>query len=55
MMIFFIAGAETVASILTWALSEVASSSEIQSRLQEEADRVLGGGPARMSTCSSWS
>ncbi|GGU81494.1 cytochrome P450 [Lentzea flava] len=46
-MIFFIAGSETVASTLTWALSEVAGNPEIQSQLQEEADRVLAGSPAR--------
>ncbi|MEL3949389.1 cytochrome P450 [Streptomyces sp. LNU-CPARS28] len=41
------AGSETVASTLTWAMYLLARNPAAQRRLQEEADSVLGGRPAR--------
>ncbi|WJV50618.1 cytochrome P450 [Streptomyces flavofungini] len=41
------AGSETVASTLTWALYLLSRNPAAQRRLQEEADTVLGGRPAR--------
>jgi cytochrome P450 len=44
--IFFIAGVETTAAGLAWALHLIAQHPETQRRLQTEADAVLGGQPA---------
>jgi len=41
--LFFIAGHETTASTLTWALHVLARRKDIQERVQEEVDRVLKG------------
>ncbi len=40
---FIVAGHETVASALTWAWALLAAHPEVQRRLQEESDAVLGG------------
>ena len=42
---FIVAGHETVASALTWAWALVADRPDVQRRLQEESDAVLGGRP----------
>ena len=44
---FFITGSETVASTLAWALNELVTQPDIQRRVQEEVDRVVGAGPVR--------
>lgn len=43
---FFLAGAETVAAALSWALDLVARHPEVERRLHAEVDEVLKGGPA---------
>ncbi|GLF95109.1 cytochrome P450 [Streptomyces yaizuensis] len=43
---FFLAGTETTASTLGWALHALAEHPEFQERLRTEADTVLGGRPA---------
>ncbi|MGA5135348.1 cytochrome P450 [Streptomyces olivoreticuli] len=43
---FFLAGVETTASTLSWALYLVSSNSGIENRLQSEVDVVLAGRPA---------
>ncbi|GLF93110.1 cytochrome P450 [Streptomyces yaizuensis] len=43
---FFIAGTETTASALSWALAALAEHPELQERLRDEVDTVLGGRPA---------
>ena len=40
---FIVAGHETVASALTWSWALLAAHPEMQARLQEESDTVLGG------------
>lgn len=42
----FLAGHETSASALTWAAHLLANAPDIQARVQQEADRVLGQGAA---------
>lgn len=42
-MMFFLAGSETTASALSWALHLVAAHPAIEQRLYEEVDRVLAG------------
>ncbi|MER6910094.1 cytochrome P450 [Streptomyces sp. NPDC000594] len=42
---FFIAGAETTGGTIAWALTHLATRPDLQTRLQEETDRVLAGGP----------
>lgn len=44
--VFFLAGHETTASVLTWALYVLASQPHIADRLCAEADHVFGAGPA---------
>ncbi|MCX4910122.1 cytochrome P450 [Streptomyces sp. NBC_00878] len=43
---FFLAGTETTASVLAWALDLLARHPEIEQRLHAEVDTVLGGAPA---------
>lgn len=45
-LIFFLAGTETTASVLAWALHLLARHPEIEQRLHAEVDTVLGGAPA---------
>ncbi|WP_190132273.1 cytochrome P450 [Streptomyces mashuensis] len=45
---FFMAGTDTTASTLAWALHLVSRHPETQERLQAEADAVLGGRAARL-------
>ncbi|MGW4329048.1 cytochrome P450 [Nocardia sp. NPDC004573] len=47
LMSFFIAGSETTASALAWALHLLVAHPDIEERLHEETDRVLHGAPAR--------
>ncbi|MEU2123655.1 cytochrome P450 [Nocardia niwae] len=47
LMSFFIAGSETTASALAWALHLLVAHPEIEERLHHETDRVLHGAPAR--------
>ncbi|MET8797663.1 cytochrome P450 [Nocardia sp. NPDC004568] len=44
---FFIAGSETTASALTWALHLLVTHPDIEERLHQETERVLHGAPAR--------
>ncbi|WP_279614444.1 cytochrome P450 [Streptomyces hygroscopicus] len=46
MLTVFLAGTETTASALTWALDLLAHHPEIEQRLHTEADTVLHGNPA---------
>lgn len=46
MMTFYIAGTETIAITLSWALHLVASHPDIERRLHDEVDTVLAGRPA---------
>jgi cytochrome P450 len=43
---FYLAGTETTATVLAWALHEVAHHPDIEQALREEVDTVLGGQPA---------
>lgn len=45
---FFLAGAETTASSLVWALRLLSQSPDVERQVHEEVDAVLGGRPARM-------
>ncbi|MFE7743890.1 cytochrome P450 [Nocardia sp. NPDC057455] len=47
LMSFFIAGSETTASALAWALHLLVAHPEIEERLHQETDQVLHGAPAR--------
>ncbi|MEV0106501.1 cytochrome P450 [Nocardia sp. NPDC050799] len=47
LMAFFIAGSETTASALAWALHLLVAHPEIEERLHQETARVLEGAPAR--------
>ncbi|MCX0274888.1 cytochrome P450 [Nocardia zapadnayensis] len=47
LMAFFIAGSETTASALAWALHLLVAHPEIEERLHQETARVLDGAPAR--------
>jgi cytochrome P450 len=47
-MLFFLAGVETAAITLAWALHVVATHPDIERRLHEEVDAVLGGDPATL-------
>jgi cytochrome P450 len=47
---FLVAGHETVASALTWALVLLGSDPEVADRVAEEAERVLGNAPAPTAT-----
>lgn len=47
LMAFFIAGSETTASALAWALDLLLDHPEIEERLHREASRVLNGAAAR--------
>ncbi|RKN52345.1 cytochrome P450, partial [Streptomyces klenkii] len=44
-MAVFLAGTETTASALTWALYLLATHRDVEERLHAEVDRVLAGGP----------
>ncbi|MEU7062916.1 cytochrome P450 [Streptomyces sp. NPDC046161] len=46
-MTFFIAGAETAANLLAWALHLLAQHPAIRADVEAEADTVLAGGPIR--------
>lgn len=45
---FIVAGHETVASALSWSWSLLARHPDVQERVAEEAERVLGAGPATL-------
>lgn len=47
LLAFFIAGSETTASALAWALQLLVAHPEIEERLHQETARVLAGAPAR--------
>ncbi|MFI2228760.1 cytochrome P450 [Nocardia testacea] len=47
LMAFFIAGSETTASALAWALHLLVAHPQIEERLHQETARVLDGAPAR--------
>jgi pentalenene oxygenase len=47
LLAFFIAGSETTASALAWALHLLVAHPEIEERLHQETARVLAGAPAR--------
>lgn len=44
----FLAGHETTANALTWAFYRLSQHPEVEARLHEEVDRVLGGRPATL-------
>ncbi len=50
--IFFLAGHETSASALAWAMYILANDPETQTRVAAEADRVFGAGPVNFSSVS---
>jgi cytochrome P450 len=43
--VFFLAGHETTASVLTWAFYILATRPDVVARLRDEVDEVAGGGP----------
>ncbi|MDX6315856.1 MAG: hypothetical protein QOF44_5320, partial [Streptomyces sp.] len=43
LMTLFVAGVDTVAAILSWAFHEIATHPEVEERLLEEIDTVVGG------------
>ncbi|GAA5104650.1 cytochrome P450 [Nocardia iowensis] len=46
-LIFFLAGSETAASVLAWALHVIAADRRLEERIHDEVDRIPGGRPAR--------
>ncbi|GAB3654376.1 hypothetical protein GCM10027589_13040 [Actinocorallia lasiicapitis] len=46
LIVFYIAGTQTTAATLAWALWLIARHPEIEARLHQEVDTVLDGGPA---------
>ncbi|MFN2555445.1 MAG: cytochrome P450 [Nitriliruptorales bacterium] len=52
-LVFLLAGHETTASALTFALHEVARHPEVQHRLHEELDAVVGGRPLESKDASN--
>jgi cytochrome P450 len=51
-MTLFIAGSNTISNTLAWALYEVATHPEVESRLHAEVDEVLGGRPPELADLS---